>query len=261
MRETVVRTCFVALAIVSTIAVPWRARAQDTDTAARQHYQTGADAYQSGDFAHAAAEFEQAYNLSRRPRLLYNAYLAYRDLQDTRNAARTLRQFLSEADDLEAEERTQLEARLAALERALASAAGETNPRPLPPPAAPPPPPEEPEEPGSSPSPLTWVVGGVGVALLVGALVTGLMSNADFGLLERRCSGDMCPDDQELRDAQSSGKTLALVTDVLWISGALALGAATVMFFVLREPDAAPARDVGLMCAPGGCYGTFRARF
>ncbi|HEY8432909.1 MAG TPA: hypothetical protein VIL20_31270 [Sandaracinaceae bacterium] len=96
------------------------ARAQTAEAAARQHFRLEQAYYENGPFVEAAREFETAYRLSPRPRLLYNAYLAYRDMQDLPNSARMLRQFLAEATDLEPAEHDQLQARLAAIDAALA---------------------------------------------------------------------------------------------------------------------------------------------
>src|SRR5206468_2722341 len=54
------------------------------------------------------------YGLSGRGQLLYNVYLAYRDAQDSPNAARALRGYLAAVPD--AEDREHLQARLTALE-------------------------------------------------------------------------------------------------------------------------------------------------
>jgi hypothetical protein len=85
---------------------------------ARAHFRLGRAYYENGDFAQAAAEFESAYRISQRAQLLYNIYLAYRDANDTRHSAEALRQYLKL--EKEVENRGQLEARLAALDRSLA---------------------------------------------------------------------------------------------------------------------------------------------
>jgi len=251
------------------------ALAQDAarEAEARRHFRLGQAHYENGQFAEAAREFEAAYAASERPRLLYNAYVAYRDLQDTPNAARTLRQFLVESDDIEATEREQLGARLAALEAALAREAEgsddgeEAREAPAPVPsatstAAPTPdstPPPE-QDGGFSPSPVGFIVGGVGVALGVGAIITGLLSSGDFATLEDECPGGACPDRQDLRDTRSRGEALAVTTDVLWITGAAALAAGVVLIFVLQE-DRAPDAAVAAACAADGCVGVLRGEF
>lgn len=259
------------------------AEAQDPedDAAARRAFRLGEAHYANGEFAQAAEQFEEAYRLSGRPRLMFNAYLAYRDMQDLPNSARTLRRFLDETEDLPAGERDQLTARLAAIERAMEqsgagttdgsttgsedtgdagtdtsesdTSTGSTGSDTATPPATG-------GGGGFSPSPVGFVVAGAGVALGVAAIITGVMSSSDLSTLEERCSNDVCPDDPELRDAHSRGQTLALVTDVFWISGVVALGAGVALIFALQEggDDSASA---GMGCTPEGCFGTVQGRF
>lgn len=244
--------------------LPSFAQAQtDEETAARQHFRLGTAHYENGQFAEAAAEFEEAYRLSRLPRLLYNAYLAYRDLQDLENAARTLRQFLEEDTSIGAAERDQLTARLAAIDRALErmqSASGSDEEA-----ADAAPTPEAPASPaasggGSHPSPIGFVVGGVGLALEVAALVTGLLASSDHATLTEQCPNGLCPDRQDLRDAHSRGAALALTTDVLWATGLVAIGTGVALLFAMQErADETP--QAAVSCGSEGCYGAIRGRF
>ncbi|HKP60338.1 MAG TPA: tetratricopeptide repeat protein, partial [Polyangiales bacterium] len=103
--------------------------AAENEERARAHFRLGRAHYDNGDFAQAAVEFEEAYRISQRAALLYNIYLAYRDANDTRNAAESLRKYLALEKNIE--NRGQLEARLASLDRALAD-----NPQPSAAPAA-----------------------------------------------------------------------------------------------------------------------------
>jgi tetratricopeptide (TPR) repeat protein len=284
-----------ALAVALAAAgLPAGVRAQDeAEDEARRHFRLGQTHYENGEFAEAAAAFERAYEVSERPRLLYNAYLAYRDLQDLPNAARTLREFLVEVDDLQPGERDQLRARLEALDRALerlrgaegdegseagegaeadeaevapddtagadggaaagSSAAGEAG------------------DPGGAggaggggfrPSPVGFIVGGAGLALGVGAIVTGALASSDFAQLEEECPGGVCPDRADLRDAQSRGEALAITTDVLWITGTVALAAGVALLFVLQEEEGPSGQaSVGGACAADGCFGALRMGF
>ncbi|HKU44545.1 MAG TPA: tetratricopeptide repeat protein, partial [Polyangiales bacterium] len=87
------------------------------EEAARAHFRLGRAHYDNGNFAQAAVEFEEAYRISQRAALLYNIYLAYRDANDTKNAAEALRKYLALEKNIE--NRGQLESRLAALDRSL----------------------------------------------------------------------------------------------------------------------------------------------
>jgi tetratricopeptide (TPR) repeat protein len=91
----------------------------ENEEQARAHFRLGRAHYDNGNFAQAGAEFEEAYRISQRAALLYNIYLAYRDANDTRKAADALRKYLQLEKNIE--NRGQLESRLAALDRALAS--------------------------------------------------------------------------------------------------------------------------------------------
>lgn len=275
----------IAMAFATGTGLSGTAYAQTDESAGRRAFRLGQAHYENGEFAEAAAQFEEAYRLSGRARLLYNAYLAYRDMQDLPNSARTLRRFLQEGTDLSASERDQLQARLEAIERVMAESAAEpSEPQPTtqpqtetqpvattaqtPPVATPTAGGEVTVEPapvrdgggGFSPSPVGFIVGGAGVALVVGAIVTGVMSSGDLSTLEERCPMDRCPDDPELRDAQSRGATLATVTDVLWITGAVAIAAGVTLVFVLQD-DSGSEASAGMACTPDGCFGSVRGTF
>ena len=95
------------------------------DEAARRHFRLGQAYYQNGQFPEAAAEFEQAYQLSGRPQLLYNIYLAHRDALHTRHVAWLFDEYWLVVDRLEAptahryEQRFQLGEREAAFHLAV----------------------------------------------------------------------------------------------------------------------------------------------
>lgn len=270
-----VATRWLALAIV---LAPIGAEAQtDAEAQARQQFERGQALYEEGEFLEAAQAFEEAYRISERPRLLYNAYLAYRDLQDTPNAARTLRQFLVEVNDLAPRERSQLRARLDALEAALergedgteapretegsatdTSGGGEgdadtgtTSDTTETPAAA--------GGGGFNPSPVGFIVAGAGAALGIAAIITGVISGDDYAQLEAQCAGGSCPDTPELRDARSRGEALTVATDVLWVSGVVAIAAGVTLIFVLQDSSESP--SVAAACGPDGCFGAVEARF
>jgi tetratricopeptide (TPR) repeat protein len=274
-----------------------RAAAQDDDdSGARRAFRLGQAHYENGEFEEAAAQFEEAYRLSHRGRLMYNAYLAYRDMQDLPNSARALRTFLAETTDLPSNERDQLQARLAAIERALASqsaappdtstsqgetgmggtggtgtgdsgtgdtgagtgdtgtgsstGSGDTSPGP-----------SSGGGGGFNPSPVGFIVGGVGAALIITGIIVGALSGDDLAMLQDACAPDgLCPDTQALRDAQSRGSSMALAGDVLWITGVVALAAGITLIFVLQD-DSSDSASAGMACSPEGCFGTVQGRF
>jgi hypothetical protein len=239
-----------------------RRRVDASDAEARRRFRTGQAHYQNGEFPEAAADFEEAYRLSHRSRLLFNAYLAYRDMQDLPNSARALRQFLQEDQDVVPSEREQLQARLAAIDRALAGGQSTMPSGPAGP--------SGPSGPSVTPagtsggglSPVGFIVGGIGIALGLAAIAPGLLSTDDYNLLTMQCSSSLrCDDDPMLREARTRGEMLAIVTDVLWITGAAALVAGVVLIFALTEGGESAPASAGLACTNDGCYGAVRTRF
>jgi tetratricopeptide (TPR) repeat protein len=87
------------------------------DQLAREHFLRGRDAFSQGDFALAAREFDQAYQLSHRPQLLYNIGSAYERLHNWNEANIALQRYLQLVPD--APDRAEVEARLRIIEMEL----------------------------------------------------------------------------------------------------------------------------------------------
>jgi tetratricopeptide (TPR) repeat protein len=289
---------FVLLSLVCLASGPSVGRAQAPSTAAgseekaRACFRLGRAHYDNGNFAEAAVQFEEAYRISQRAALLYNIYLAYRDANDTPNAAEALRKYLALEKDIE--NRQQLESRLAALDRALAE-----NP---PPPTASAPPPSQTVTPapltplgqaepasGEAPPPSTAPEGataasssggsgdilpivlmGTGGAMVVGSVVTGMIALGKYGEWDdarqactkaRNCTALSTDRVSELDGIKSSGETLALVTDILMFGGLAVAGTGVVLFFVNRGQSSERAPSANLACGPSGCQGTWTAQF
>jgi tetratricopeptide (TPR) repeat protein len=273
--------------------------AQDADADARRAFRLAQAHYDNGEFEQAAVGFEEAYRLSQRPQLLYNMYVAYRDAQNVQRAADALQRYLDQVPDAPDRDqlRSRLERMQAALtsqgqsatiEREEGESGLDTGAMG----------PEETGDPGgtsdtgastaaadtsgttdtgtgtemsastdglvdeaggsSLPVP-ALVVGGVGAALIVGSVITGIMTSSKQSELE-----DGCPTrvgcDPALEDTRDSGQTLAVVTDVLLFTGLAAVGAGVAMFFLMQdEPSDSPTASVG--CGPGGCMGSLRVGF
>lgn len=66
------------LVVVVVLAGGGRARAQNDDAEARQHYKNATGHFAVGEFAEAAAEYEAAFKLHQDPALLFNAAQARR---------------------------------------------------------------------------------------------------------------------------------------------------------------------------------------
>lgn len=264
------------VAFAATLALSADAAHADTsknDEEARVHFRLGTAYYDSGRFAQAAQEFKQAYELSKRPELLYNLFLAYRDAGEVANAAAALRQYLSDAPNVE--ERGKLEARLEALEKLLenqpAQPATSSEPEPAPtqqastepaPAAQPPAAPAEP--PPARLTWLPWTLIGAGGALVVGGVVSGALAAKDQNTLEQDCPpGGTCSlSAREVEDLKSSGSTKAVVADALWIPGAVvAAVGVTFLFWQPWNKHAEAGAPLSVSCGRTGCGASFTTRF
>lgn len=216
---------------VVTLASPTFAQETDTNTnesIARTHFEAGNAYYERGNFEAAIREFQHAYDLSQRPALLHNIYLAYRDLQDDTNAAVFLRRYLNEAEDVD--NRALLERRLRELESS--NSASEER------------------------SPAGWVVLTSGVAaILGGAIAGGLAIQSRNTLDDEWCNDRVCR--EGFATEQDRGQRAALSSTILLSVGAVAI-AASIPIFVLSGRNNTTAR---LNCGPSGCFGTVRAAF
>jgi hypothetical protein len=282
----------IVVAITLTLIAAPVAAQGDTDTSARRAFRLGQAHYENGEFEQAAQLFEEAYRLSHRPRLLYNAYVAYRDLQDDENSARVLRLFLSESTDLAAAERDQLSARLAALDRAIAARGPRTTDTTT-----------QTQTTdtttqttdtttdtttqttdtttdttttttdtstsstttsggGTSLSPIGFIVGGVGLAMVGAGIGTGVAANGNLSTLTSMCTGTTCP--ESLRSTRDDGQTLAIVTDVLLIGGAVATATGVLLIFLIQEGGSSSGESsatAGFACTHTGCVGSVGGTF
>lgn len=260
--------------------------AAETEEQARAHFRLGRAHYDNGNFAQAAVEFEAAYRISQRAALLYNIYLAYRDANDTRNAAEALRKYLLLEKDIE--NRGQLESRLAALDRSLeeepppgaVAAPGPAQPQ-TPAPAAPAPeaavapapaaPLAKPDA-AAKPFPIVPVVlMGTGGAMIATSVVTGLMVSSKQGEYDdartacekaENCGSLTRARVQELHDLKGSGETLALITDILLFGGVAVAGTGVVLFLLDQgSEERPPSATASIACLPGRCGATLRGAF
>lgn len=91
---------------------------ESDDAAARLLYERGAEALQNGEYQTALDRFQQAYDLSHRPQLLYNIGTTLDRLRRDREALAAFEQFLREVP--EHPRRPEVEARARALTTAIA---------------------------------------------------------------------------------------------------------------------------------------------
>jgi tetratricopeptide (TPR) repeat protein len=233
------------------------------DERAKAHFQVGKSLYDSGRFSEAAEEWEKAYDLSGRAELLYNIYVAHRDATEMQAAIAALQRYL-EGAEIEPARRINLEARLRAMQSAQAEAgapqavvepepASEPEPEPEPAPA-----PDAALRGSSDDATVSPIISygliGLGGSMVVGAVVTGILAQGKIDDVESACPNEACPFDFDLDGTRNDAQTLALVTDVLWIGGAIAAGAGVTLLLLEPEEQQAPAAPTAsLRCGPLGC--------
>jgi tetratricopeptide (TPR) repeat protein len=194
------------------------------DTEARKRFELGRSFYEAGRFQAAAEEFGEAYRLSGRPQLLYNLYVAHRDAGHWQQATDALRGYLDKVPD--APDRITLQARLDAMDaqnearkKELAEAEAERKRSML-----------GRTRPETVHSKVPWILAGTGGALLVGSIITGVIAKNKDSDLDAVCAdhGKTCPGWR--RDDANKAYGLAIATDIMWTTGAVAAATAFVLW-------------------------------
>lgn len=199
----------------------------DLDETAAAHFALGVQAYQAGQWDAARAEFRVCYELSKKPDLLHNLSLVAEKQGKIAEALDLEREFLAKAtpQDMTAEEKAKIVARVASLERLV-----------TPTPSAPPPESVPPVQREKSPSKAPRVLATVGLVsggtLLVAALGTGIAGSLLKRDLESRPL-TLTEFDQGRGLAKNyESATIALGV----IGGALVIGSAVAAVLVWRRP-------------------------
>ncbi len=264
----------IGLALCGCLALgsPASSAAQPTshDEEARMHFRLGTAYYDSGRFDDAADEFQKAYELSGRPQLLYNLFLAHRDGGEIEQAADALRRFLADAPEVQ--EREMLEARLEALEKILAerapaqptvaAPAGDRAPHAAAAEAPIAKLPTAPEAPRLRWLP--WTLLGSGAALVAAGVSVGVLGVRDEQRLEDDCpTPSRCTlSDREVEDLKDRGTLKTTLGDALWITGAVT--ASVGLAFVFWQPWERRHEDeahLDLACGPTSCAARVTGRF
>ena len=113
-------------------------------------------------------------------------------------------------------------------------------------------PPPEPASAGQSKYGIwPYVIGGAGVAMLGTSLITGLSAKSKADDLEQACGDDhVC--EPKYESTKNSAESLALATDILWITGAIAAGVG-VTLFILDDGATESGTAVQTGCFDAGC--------
>lgn len=234
------------------------------DAQARAHFRVGQSLYDSGRFQESAVEFAAAYDLSHRPQLLFNVYVGYRDAGDTAHAVEALRGYLAAMPgDLEG--RLNLEARLRSLEASLAQQTAATPATPVETttpavttPAVSTPPPVVHRE--SHRSSVGLVIGGVGAAMVLTGVVTGVLAMGKVSDLETMCPNGACP--ASAQSTRDSASTLVTVTDIMFFGGgALVVGGLAYWLFGPRVEEVDTSVQASAFCASSTCMAYVNGQF
>jgi tetratricopeptide (TPR) repeat protein len=206
------------------------ARAADNLEQAKAYFQAGVEAYDLGKYEVALREFQHAHALSHSAALYFNMAACEEHMDHFQAAALLLRQYLIEKP--EADDRSNVELRVKALEErderlhkmteppAVKPAPSET-PLTAPPPAPPPKPRLK----------YTWVMLGATAAAGVAAIGVGAYTVAHHGDLKNGCGNSI----DGCSASQINGlKSTAIATDVL-IGVTAAAAVATVAFAIVES--------------------------
>ena len=246
------------------------------DARAREHFQIATRYYDEGRFIDAAEQFEEAFQLSGRAELQYNAYIAYREAHQSRRAAAMLEGYLRMVPD--APDRVNLEARLEELRRAIAQeeqqqqqltdaeqraadeaarAAEEARGR---------------REAEAAPEAWPWVVFGVGAAAAIAGAVLAGLAYSDATTLRGECdAAELCLPQTNFAERRDDIRTFALVGDVLLFGGGGVALAGLILGLVFglggssddgeSEGGETDTPEVSATCTGVGCYGTIGGTF
>jgi tetratricopeptide (TPR) repeat protein len=259
----VLAPCLLAQAPVEAAPVPEAASSEQAaeeqramqamDAEARQHFQLGRTFYDSGRFQQAVEEFEAAYKLSGRPQLLYNVYVAQRDVGELQEAVDALRAYLDQVPD--APDRVNLKARLESLE---AQAKRQAEQEALAAKASAQPVAEPKTRTEIQRSKVPFIVAGAGGGMLLGSVITGVLAKGKADDLDESCGGSTCPVSEQSN--VDSTRTLAITTDVLWSVGA-ATAITGVVLWLTGALDTEREVPVSLNVTPNGISTTLSGRF
>ena len=244
---------------------------------AKKHYELGAQLYKTSNYRQALVEFSKAYELSKKPGLLFNIARCHEVMANLELAVKYYKQYLAEVP--KAPKRSLVETRLANLERNLAEGKAKAKsaptpvpvkhalpepkmqPKPVPPPTpVKPAPQQQPEplvKPDQGPTDVTgpgrwkrtagWIALGTGGALLVTGIVFGAMASAKASDYEEAAKEQYYKNLGDLRD---EGETLESTQIGLMVAGgvlAAAGGGLLLWHYMGRKNDQVASTTVAPM--------------
>ena len=246
-----------------------------TNHSARRHLENGGRYYHLRRYNDAAREFQAAYDLSRRPELLFNLGRALESGGRDREALDAYERFAAVGSP--GIDPATLRDRIAALHVRVPTATTPTTPiAPIAPIAptlpiaptvavrAPTAVTRTPASPLDRPAPsrniaLPVALISAGGAFILTGLALGLTVSSTYSNLEARCPGRVC--DPALQSDANAASTRAVVGDVLGGLGLAALVAGVVVWLLPRSHSDSRAPRVGLACTGDGCVGHVAVAF
>lgn len=199
---------------------PEAAQAQDARAQARQHYASGQQLFDAGQYAAAEAQFRAAYNLVPNAVVLRAIASAQERQGNLAGALQSLEQYL--AENPAASDRAEVEAKIAQFRAQTGGGAAPVDPmgQQTDPNAPPPDYGQEvgPPEPGIG----VWITGGIAVGALILGTVMGFLA------LSEQSNFDNMP----THETADRGETYALVADISFgVAGAAAI-AAVILYII-----------------------------
>lgn len=210
------------------VGAPVEGPALASDKLAREHYLRGERYYAEGDYEAAIPEFQEAYDLSGRPKLLFNLANTHERLGNYEEALEVLRRYAKTVPEFEhdsvARRIRNLEKR--ADEKAQRVRDATPPPRPITPTSETSPTPlqtnletTQPKPAASTPT-LGWVLVGTGVALAAGGATSGVLALRARNDAEALCQQGRCPEGAQ--GSIDNDKLYSAVSDI-----GIGLGATT----------------------------------
>lgn len=232
----------------------------DGDEQARVLYLRGDRLYSEGRYEEATAAFQESYELSGRPGLLFNIANAYERLGQLEEALQALQRFAPDAPE---HQRATVNTRISSIEERLREqdearrAEAEVELRVAPPAdVAPEPAPRASSSSAAKPVGIVFIA--LGTAAVGGGLAAALLARSSRENLDEACMGSLCP--ASASDDFDAERRRALAADILLFGGgALVVGGIIALIASPSGDDGVAHIDV----SPnrGGASATLSGRF